>query len=242
MAGLDDLRAELEEEAVILSPSARNDGLLLKFIPLFVVFAVACDGRSSVRMAEASIADSNAMRARQDSIVRSRPGYIVDSILPVEEEIRRFQASLDRRPTAFANGATSRSELVRRFVHAVEANDTTAIARLVIDRAEFGYLVYPTSPNAAPPYRQSPGLVWLTRSAGTEKGANRLLTRYGGRRLGYAGYSCSGAADRQGENTIWAQCAVRVANTGGDTSTLRLFGPIVERGGRFKFLSLTNGL
>ena len=218
----------------------------MKSLPFAAAFAVlaalACDGRSSVRTAEASIADANASRARQDSIVRARPGYVIDSILPVEEEIRRFQATLDRHPDGFTNGAPSRSALVRQFVRAIEANDTTALARLVVDRAEFGYLVYPTSPNAAPPYRQSPSLVWLTRSAGTAKGADRLLARYGGRQIGYVGYSCHGAAERRGENTIWAQCAVRLTTAGRETSSLRLFGPIVERGGRFKFLSLTNGL
>ena len=216
---------------------------------VFIVATAGCDSRTSVRSAEAATADSlaaarraEAERARRDSIVRARPGYIVDSILPVDEEIRRFQATIPRRPPGLSYGAESRSALVERFVEALERNDTTALTRLVVSQAEFGHLIYPTSPNAAPPYRQSPALVWLSRSASTDKAMTRLLGRFGGKPLGYAGYECTGSADRQSKNTVWAGCVVkRVASTG-DTTRIRLFGAIVERGGRFKFLSLSNGL
>ena len=144
--------------------------------------------------------------------------------------------------TVFSHGATSRSALVTAFVGAMERNDTTALMRLVVDRAEFGYLVYPTSPNAAPPYRQSPGLVWLSRSASTDKAVTRLLAGFGGKPLPYAGFTCADSVDHQGRNAIWSDCVVKRVVGGGDTTRLRMFGAIVARDGRFKFLSLTNGL
>ena len=215
---------------------------------LTAVAALACDGRSAIRNAEASSPDSvtparrtEAERARQDSIVRARPGYIIDSLLPVEEEIRRFQATIAVRPTAFSNAASSRSALVKQFVRALEQNDTTALVKLVVDRAEFGFLIYPTSPNVAPPYRQSPDLVWLSRSASTDKALTRLFDRFGGKSLGYAGFTCPDSPDRQGANTLWSACVVSRVSAG-DTTRLRMFGAIVARAGRFKFLSLTNGL
>jgi len=213
------------------------------------VASLGCDRREAVRVAQASTVDSTAERKRleaerahQDSVVRSRPGYIVDSILPVEEEIRRFQATIANRPVALSSDATSRSDLVERFVRAIERNDTTGLAKLVVDRAEFGYLIYPSSPNAAPPYRQPPDLVWMTRAASTDKSMTRLLARFGGKRFGYAGYTCSDSVERQGANTLWSGCVVRLVKTTGDTSRLRMFGSIVEREHRYKFLSLTNGL
>jgi hypothetical protein len=69
-----------------------------------------------------------------------------------------------------------------------------------------------------------------------------LLARFGGRSIGYAGFTCPDSATRHGMNTVWAGCAVRLLSPGGDTTSLRMFGPIVQRDGRFKFLSLTNGL
>jgi hypothetical protein len=216
---------------------------------LAAVAALACDGRSAIRNAEASAPDSptvarraEAERARQDSMVRARPGYIIDSLLPVEEEIRRFQATIPVRPTAFSNAAGSRSELVKQFVRALEQNDTTALVKLVVDRAEFGYLVYPTSPNVAPPYRQSPDLVWLSRSASTDKALSRLFSRFGGKPLRYTAFTCPDSSDRQGANTLWSGCIVERVDSAGGTTRLRMFGSIIARDGRFKFLSLTNGL
>ena len=217
---------------------------------LFAAVALAaCDGRASVHQAEAaSMSDSGltaaraeAERARQDSIVRARPGYVVDSILPVEEEIRRFQATIPRRPTGFTGGATTRAALVRSFVRALEQRDTLALASLLVDRAEFGYLIYPASPNARPPYRQSPDLVWLSRTAATDKGFTRLMARFGGRPLHYVGFTCPDSAERQGSNTLWSGCVV-ARRDGADTTRLRMFGAIVARDGRFKLLSLSNGL
>lgn len=182
-------------------------------------------------------------RAHRDSVIRSSPGYVVDSLHPIEDEIRRFQQEAGEPPGGFSFGATSSGALVTAFVRALEQNDTTALARLVVNRKEFGYLVYPSSPNVRPPYRQSPELVWLQRSAATNKGAARLLSRFGGHSLDYAGHTCPGAPVREGANTLWSACFVNSASpTSGDTTRLRLFGPIIERGGRYKFLSLANGL
>jgi len=212
---------------------------------LALVLVGGCDSQSPVRRAETSpaVAATDLDRARQDSIVRSRPGYAIDSIRPVEEDILRFQAALGPRPEAFTNGAPNRTALVAEFARAIERNDTTALARLVVDRAEFGYLIYPASPNARPPYRQAPDIVWLQRSASTARASSRLLARFGGRPLKLAGHACPAPPDHQGENTVWTGCVVRRADAGhGDTTTVRLFGAIVERGGRYKFLSLANAL
>lgn len=220
---------------------------MISLVAIVALASAACD-RSALRLAEAAsdstVATERAMheRARQDTIVRSSPGYVIDSVLPVEEEIRRFQADLGEPPDGFAFGAASRSALVEAFMRAVERNDTTALARLVVNRKEFGYLVYPTSPNARPPYRQSPDVVWLQRAAGTNKGAGRLLGRFGGRPVGFVGYACPSPPMRQGENAVWEGCVVNRGVAGGDAVSLRMFGPIIERGGRYKFLSLANGL
>ena len=221
-------------------------GLLVALIPFG-----GCSRESSVNVAQAlpAVSDSIARsrqdsidRARRDSVVSSRPGYVIDSILPVEEEIRRFQATAGTRPLTLAHGATSRTTLVAQFVRALERSDKGGLASLVVDRAEFAFLIYPTSPNAAPPYRQSPELVWLTRSAANTKAAQRVLARVGGRSIRYAGFTCPDSATRHGTNTIWAGCTVELLSGGGDTTSLRMFGPIVQREGRFKFLSLTNAL
>src|SRR3712207_5485129 len=66
----------------------------------------------------------------------ARPGQVVDSILPIEEELRRFRTDIPEAPTEFTGGATSRTALVEKFVRAVEQRDTSALAAMVQSRAE----------------------------------------------------------------------------------------------------------
>lgn len=225
------------------------------FLPILVLAAIGCEGDGAARSegetapaaaaaprTVAPAARDSAARARQDSINRARPGYVIDSVMPVEEELRRFRADLGDPPAGFSHGAPSRSALVAAFVQALERNDTTALVRLIVNRREFGYLVYPTSPNVRAPYRQSPQLVWLQRAAASNKGIARLLDRLGGRPFGLVGYTCSSPPQREGDNTLWTACVVARRGPDSATATLRLFGPIIERGGQFKFLSLTTDL
>jgi hypothetical protein len=186
-------------------------------------------------------ADSLA-RARQDSINRAQPGYIVDSIRPIEEELRRFRADIPSPPTALAGGATSRDELVRQFVRALEQGDTTRLVRMLMNRAEFAYLVYPESPWTAPPYRQAPGLVWLIASRENRTGLTRLLQRLGSRPLGFRSYECDAEPERLGANRVWRGCRLGLTGSSGVATPMRLFAGIIERHGRFKVYSYGNDL
>lgn len=166
----------------------------------------------------------------------------VDSVFPIEEEIRRFRATLDEAPERLSDAAASRDELVRVYVEALEAGDTERLRRLRLTRAEFAYLYYPRTRYTVPPYELSPALVWFQMENYGGKGFNRMLGRYGGQPLGYTGYRCDQAADVEGENRIWQRCVIERATPDGRTESLPILGPILERDGRFKFISYANGL
>ena len=200
--------------------------------------ANTADGRVASRT-DSVRADSMA-RARQDSINRASPGYVIDSVLPVDEELRRFRAAVGgTTATDLQYASLSRTDLVRRFVRDLSTRDTTDLRRAVIDPREFADLVYPDSPNTRPPYRQSPAFVWMQIAGQSTSGLTRLLQRRGGQQLEYVGHACE-RPDVQGANRLWPKCVVRVASTVGDTTTQRFFGTILERGGRFKFVSYAN--
>jgi hypothetical protein len=156
------------------------------------------------------------------------------------EQMRRFREGLPARPRALRGGASSREGLVRRFVGALERADTSAIVRLGVTRAEYAWLILPSSALLAPPYNHPPALAWFQLTSASETGLTRLLDRRGGRDLGFLGYGCALASERQGSNRIWTGCVVRRAGAGGDTVDERLFGPIVERDGIYKFLGFAN--
>lgn len=162
-------------------------------------------------------------------------------MVPRQASLARFRQGLTN-PHRLEGGASSRDELVRSYVYALERRDTTALLGLVITRAEFAYLYYETSPQASPPYDLAPGLFWFILQQHSRKGLLRALEDRGGRPLGYLGYRCEEAPSRHGGNAVWGPCLVRRAQAVGDTVKERLFGPIVERDGRFKFLSYANKL
>lgn len=165
-----------------------------------------------------------------------------DSILPVEEEIRRFRESAGRTAVTLEGGATSRDELIEHVARAVQHHDTATLVGLVIDRAEFIGLYYPHGEYVREPYRLSPELLWMLFTQNGEKGLRRTLQRFGGR-LEYAGHRCESPVRQQGPNRLWERCVIRrrAADDAG-AAELVLFGSILERDGRFKLVSWANDL
>ena len=182
----------------------------------------------------AACAPAGDSAARRDHGTRP-PARIVDSILPVEEELRRFQQHLTR-PAALVGGAPSREALVRQFVERLARRDTASLRALTMTREEFAFLVYPGSSYTRPPYRTPPGLVWLQVEQDGATGLRRLL-RSDLDVASYVSHRCARAPTTEGEVTLWRQCAVRVRLAGGDTLDGRLFGVILERNGHFKFVN-----
>jgi hypothetical protein len=212
---------------------------------LFSLIALAaCVGgreeRAQRTAADSARADSIA-RARQDSINRASPGYVIDSILPVEEELRRFRAAIGGSTVSgLSNGSRSREDLVRRFMTALSRSDSTEMKRMALGAREFADLVYPESPYTHPPYRQSPALVWYQIQNGSRSGLTRILRRLGGQPLRYVDNECERKPEHQGRNMLWTNCTVRVISPAGDTSVHRFFGSIIERDGAFKIVSYKN--
>lgn len=126
---------------------------------------------------------------------------------------------------------------MRRFVDALGRSDTAALAQMALTRAEFAYLVYPSSPHTRPPYRQSPEIVWLLLGAEHQKGLTRLLRRVAGEKVDYVAHRCHAEPVREGDNRLWRGCRLRVRIGGDSTQERRLFGAIVERDQHFKFVT-----
>jgi hypothetical protein len=143
---------------------------------------------------------------------------------------------------SFSGGAASRDALVRRFIGAMEQADTTALRELLLTRSEFAWLYYETSPESRPPYNLSPSLMWFLLEGNGRKGLGRALDEYGGRPLGVIDYQCDETSSSEGDNTVWGPCTVRRIEPDGDTVRLRLFGLVLERGGRWKFVNYANKL
>ncbi|CAN5888993.1 hypothetical protein BH23GEM7_BH23GEM7_05410 [soil metagenome] len=169
-------------------------------------------------------------------------GGVVDSIFPIEEELRRFRADLPSEATALAEVALSREALVERFVAALARADLAELQSLALDRSEFAYLYYPFTRYTHPPYELSPGLLWFQMQNRSSRGLTRALNRLGGEPLRYLRHECNSVPVKEERNTLWPNCEVELRLPNGESHRGRLFGTVIEREGRFKFVSYSNGL
>lgn len=185
---------------------------------------------------DAQANSDSAARAVQDSVNRAQPGYIVDSIFPAEEEIRRFNDGVPR-PASLMGGAATPHELVRRFSAALERHDTAALRALHITRAEFGHFVYPESPHVRPPYKTKPLVIWMQIVSESQRGMARLLERAAGSNARISEPHCDSKPTQEGANRYWRNCTVLMSKKGAKPRRLQLFGTLLEREGRVKFLS-----
>jgi hypothetical protein len=174
-----------------------------------------------------------------NSGLASDVGY-VDSAIPIDEALQRFRQDLPE-VTALNGGLDSREQLVREFVRALGGRDTVALRRMVLTAGEFAWLYYPYSPLSRPPYELSPALMWFQLQGESEKGASRLLSERASRTLRYLGHTC-GSPRVEGKNRVHPSCELRRVTAAGDTVAERLFGLILERDGRYKFVGYANRL
>ena len=161
---------------------------------------------------------------------------VVDSVIPVAEALERFRADLAAAPDDFEGGHDSPEALVRAVLDRLAAGDTTGFEPLAVDRAEFAWLVYPESPMSKLPYELPPALMWFRLQQENRIGVLRMLRELGGREYGSFALRCPQEAVTEGANRVLGGCTVRL----GEGEERRLFGALVERGGRWKVLSFAN--
>lgn len=211
------------------STSFRPHGLLTI---LLASLLAACGSED----ASAPPQDSMAVAAAE-----ARTPSHVDSVFPIEEEMRRFRVGMTP-VAALDGGAESREALVDALLRRLEAADTTGVAELAMTRTEFAYLYYPHTMYTSPPYELSPGLVWFQLQNQSSRGLARLLTTYAGKELHDTGFRCPDEGEVFGEGRIWHGCTVVGVVPTGESVEERLFGSILEVNGRFKFAGFANEL
>lgn len=198
----------------------------LALLALCGLAAVACERQAQARS------------ARPDSMT-SAPAGIIDSILPPGEALRRFQANLAP-VTELSASIRSRDTLVARFTSAIESGDSAALKSLLVSKDEYAFLYFPTSAYSRKPYELPPEIAWLLSEQNSIKGFTRLARRLGMKRLGLRGYECADPVT-EGTNRFWRACRVTYIDpANGFPVTKALFGAIMERDGRYKFLSYAN--
>ena len=166
---------------------------------------------------------------------------VVDSFVPREVALRQFQQSLTVVEQLESPYSTPDS-LVAAFVRALSVRDTAALVAMTVNKSEFAYLYYPTTPQSLPPYDLEPGLMWQLIQQRSERGIRRALDLYGGKSLRLVSYDCGTASSREGDNTLFGPCTVHLRDGSGQRQSAQLLSQVLARGGRYKVLSYANKL
>ena len=115
------------------------------------------------------------------------------------------------------------------------AGDSVTLSALLVTPEEFAYLYYPNSTFAQPPYQLSPGLVWFQLRRTSDASLRRTLAAYAGSEGTTEQGAEHGCDDPTaiGPGQLWEGCVIQ-------TDTPAELGPILEWGGRHKFLSFSH--
>ena len=163
----------------------------------------------------------------------------VDPLHAPAEALSRFRDGLPIADSLFG-GAASRDELVARFVDAVARQDTAAVRAMVLDRAGYGWIYFPSLQRMNPATNMQPEVMWMLHAQESQKGITRVLRRLGGGQARFGGYACEAAPGVEGPNRYWHACAVETMAADGEKASLKLFGSLIEHGGRWKIVSYAN--
>ncbi len=203
------------------------------FVPAVAILIAACSSSDNPRTA----ADSQAAHIAEVAAA----GGVVDSILPIAEQLRRFSVGLEPTDT-LRHASPSRDALIRRFFLALSQSDTASLNAMVLDRSEFAFLYYPTAAISKPPYEAPPQLLWGQIMASSNEGMPKLLARTAGESIALDDIACDPEVAVEGENRLHNNCRVTVRIGRGAPTSGRFFGTVIERGGRFKFIGYANAL
>jgi hypothetical protein len=188
-------------------------------------------------MALAAVAMLSA--ACQDAAPDAQAAVPVDSIRAPVEALALFRDGLPI-VDSLSGGAPSRDELVARFTDAVARQDTAAVRAMVLGRAEYGWIYFPSLQRTNPATNMQPEVMWMLHTQESEKGITRVMRRLGGGQARFGAYACEAAPRVEGANRYWDACTVETAAQDGEKARLKLFGSLIERGGRWKIVSYAN--
>lgn len=178
--------------------------------------------------------------ASPDSL-RKTPGYVVDSIFPPEEALRRFRATVPgSAPLRLAGGATSTDQLLRLFWAMLTAKDSAGVDALSIDKAEFAHLYLPDSPEIRS--GMQPQIAWLLLDEASVRGLSRARLRAEqAKNAKVRGVTCVGVAAPVGVARVQGPCGI-IVQLPQRIDTVWIANRVISRDGVAKLLGFANPL
>jgi hypothetical protein len=123
-------------------------------------------------------------------------------------------------------------------VTALNAGDIPALERLGVSEREFRQVVWPRQPAARPDRNVPWEFAWRSLAAKSRYQLRGRVAEWArGRGASIVGVTFTGETTDYGTYRIHRRSAVTLRGADGTLRTVRLFGSLIEQGGRFKVFS-----
>jgi hypothetical protein len=139
-------------------------------------------------------------------------------------------------PVPFALSYATKDAAVEAFLAALRARDRDTLAAQVLTETEFLKYVWPQLPASRPDVGMPAERAWADQAQKNDLFLTQTLAEHGGRRCTLLAVSFEGAATAYESFTIHPGTRLDIRE-GSEAREVRLFGSMIESGGRWKIYS-----
>lgn len=140
-------------------------------------------------------------------------------------------------PAPLPNSRESPEALSRAVLAAIEARDADALRSLALTREEFFDRIWPELPAARPERNLSPSFVWGDLNQKSNISLRDTLSAHGGRTYEFVSIRFLGETTQYDSYRVQRESELTVKEPSGTERQIRLFGSMIEKGGRYKVFS-----
>lgn len=139
-------------------------------------------------------------------------------------------------PFELSNSYADRDDAVRAFLRHLEADNQDALAAAAVTESEFLKSIWPALPASRPEVGMPAERAWTEQAFKNQAHLAQLISEHGRRRYELIRTTFSAPPTEYSGFTIHPETHLEVRD-GSKTVTLRLFGSMIESGGRWKIYS-----
>ena len=139
-------------------------------------------------------------------------------------------------PVPFALSYATKDAAVEAFLVALRARDRDTLAAQVVTETEFLKYVWPHLPASRPDVGMPADRAWADQAQKNDLFLTQTLAEHGGRRYDLLAASFDGSATAYESFTIHPKTRLDIRE-GFEVREVRLFGSMIESGGRWKIYS-----
>ena len=135
------------------------------------------------------------------------------------------------------NSHESPEALAQAVLTAIEKRDVDALHALALNREEFTERVWPELPAARPERNLSPAFVWGDLNQKSNIMLRETLAAHGGKHYELVSIRFLGETTPYESYRVRRESELTVKDPEGATRQIRVFGSMIEKGGRYKVFS-----